>query len=379
MVGAFIAWELAKDDSFEVSVLDQDQDKLDRLASRAGSKLKSCLRIDFLNKALLSRALGNHDLAIGAAPGFLGLQVMDAVIDAGIPHYCDISFLPEDFRTLNDKAKENGVTVIADMGVAPGLSNVLTAYACGLLEQPDSAVYYVTGLPQTPLPPFHYQLVFSPDDVIEEYIRPARIKQNGKTVIVPALSGLHPVHFTGVAEELPELEAFHTDGLRTMLDTIPAPNIAEYTLRFPGTAEKMELLREVGLFSKEPVTVGHQQVIPRELFAALAYPRMKWQEGEAEFTFLRVEVTGEAEGKCMQHLFTLYDRGDPHNGFHSMARATGLPCLVTGLMLVEKEISKPGVHPPEVLGFEPAWTQILLREIGRRGLHITHEVIESHD
>ncbi len=372
-VGSFLAWELSRDDFWEVTVADRDAEPYQELASRAGSRIGRFRAVDFSSPGDLAQALKGQDLAIGAAPGFLGYRVMEAVLEAGIP-FCDISFLPEDFRRLDPAARAKGIPVLADIGVAPGLANLLVAYGCGLLDQADSAVYYVTGLPAKPEPPFHYRLVFSPDDVIEEYVRPARIRKGGAIRTVPALDGCHPIRFPGTPLEGIALEAFHTDGLRSLLETIPVPDLAEYTLRYPGTAGQMAFLRDIGLLSRDPVLLSGQPVVPRELFGALAYPKMRLMPGEPEFTFLQVEVHGRQHGEPCRHCFTLYDAGDPVAGFHSMARATGLPCLVAARMIAEKKWYKPGVHPPEDLGFDRETATCFLEEMSRKGLAVHHQV-----
>jgi len=94
---------------------------------------------------------------------------------------------------------------------------------------------YVGGLPIVRQWPYEYKAVFSPLDVIEEYTRTARFVENGRVVTRPALTDLERVDFEGVGT----LEAFNTDGLRTLIQTIPAPNMKEKTLRYPGTRNRI--------------------------------------------------------------------------------------------------------------------------------------------
>ena len=375
LVGSVMALDLAADEAYEVTVCDASLENLSRTKARAKGPLAIRTDVDFASPASITEAVRGQDLVIGAVPGFLGYAMLGAVIRAGV-NMSDISFMGEDYREWDAEAKKAGVTTFEDVGVAPGASSILIGHACEQLDRVEDVTYSVTGLPTRPEPPFNYKLVFSPDDLIEEYVRPARMKRDGKIVTVPALSGCRIMKFDIPGIPLPEMEGFFTDGCRTLLDTIPSPNVTEYTLRYPGTARDMTLLREIGLFGTEPVDVKGTKVAPRDLFGALAYPRMKLGEEENEFTFFHVEVTGEKDGKRLQYTYTLYDEKDMATGFPSMSRTTGFPCVIVGRLLAEGVLNMPGVNPPEAVGKNPEAVRRLLEELQKRGVKIASSVKE---
>ena len=308
-------------------------------------------------------------------PGWLGYAMLGAVIRAGV-YMSDISFMGEDYREWDAEAKKYGVTTYEYVGVAPGSSSVLIGYACDLLDEVEDVTYYVTGLPTSPEEPYNYKLVFYPDDLIEEYVRPARTKKDGEIKTIPALSGCRAMKFDIPGIKLPEMEGFFTDGSRTLLDTIPSPNVTEYTLRYPGTAARMEFLRAVGLFGTEPVDVKGVKVSPRDLFGALAYPEMELKPEENEFTFYHVEVTGRKDGRKLQHQFSLYDEKDMKTGYPSMSRTTGFPCVIVGRLLAEGILKNPGVNPPESIGKNHKAVEIFIEELKKRDVKIHHKIAE---
>ena len=186
----------------------------------------------------------------------------------------DISFMPEDFLKLDDLARKHDVTAIVDCGVAPGMGNLILGHHDREMEV-DSFRCYVGGLPQIRKWPYEYRAVFSPTDVIEEYTRPARFVQNGSQVVRPALSDIELRDFPGVGT----LEAFNTDGLRTLMRTLNAPSMKEKTLRYPGHANLMRIFRESGFFGETPIEVDGQQVIPLSVSSRLLFRQWRLAPG----------------------------------------------------------------------------------------------------
>ncbi|MDR3321495.1 MAG: saccharopine dehydrogenase NADP-binding domain-containing protein [Synergistaceae bacterium] len=375
LVGSVMALDLAGDEKYEVTVCDADRARLERTKTDSGGRIIAKDDVDFSSPDSITGAVKGQDLVIGAVPGSLGFAMVGAVIRAGAD-MSDISFMAEDYREWDAEAKKYGVTTFEDVGVAPGSSSILIGYACDMLDEVEDVTYYVTGLPTEPEEPFNYKLVFSPDDLIEEYVRPARTKKNGEVMTVPALSGNKLIKFDIPGIKLPEMEGFFTDGSRTLLDTIPSPNVTEYTLRYPGTAARMEFLREVGIFDTEPVDVKGTKVRPRDLFGAIAYPRMRLARGENEFTFYHVEVTGRKDGKRLQYRYSLYDERDMKTGYPSMSRTTGFPCVIVGRLIADGVLKMPGVNPPESVGKNHKAVGIFIEELKKRGVKIHHSIEE---
>ncbi|MCK5245755.1 saccharopine dehydrogenase NADP-binding domain-containing protein, partial [Candidatus Bipolaricaulota bacterium] len=315
-VGSAMAVDLAKDERFDVRVVDRDTNQLAQMEQRHGILGE---RVDFSLPSTVTRAVQDADLVISAVPGFLGFRTLQAVIEAG-KNVVDIAFFSEDPFELDELAKRAGVTAIVDCGVAPGMSNLLVGHASSLLDQTEFVSIYVGGLPENREGLFEYRAVFSPIDVIEEYMRPARIVVDGKTVVREALSEVEILHFLDAGD----LEAFNTDGLRTLAHTIDAPNMIEKTLRYPGHAEKMQMLRDMGLFSTEMVELQDgASVRPIDLTTTLLFPLWELKEGERDLTVMRIQVSGIKDGISVRYTYDLLDRFDTVSGTTSMARTTG--------------------------------------------------------
>jgi len=366
LVGRLIAIDLASEPSIRVRAFDRSEDALAGLKKAAPSVTTAVA--DLASAADVARAVEGADAVAVAVPGFLGHALLARVLASGKPA-ADISFSPEDPFALDDAAKEAGVAAVVDCGVAPGLSNLLVGRSAQELDQVDSVSILVGGLPVRRVWPWEYRAVFSPSDVLEEYTRPCRIRRGGREVVVPALSEPELIHF----EEAGTLEAFLTDGLRTLLRTQSAPDLVEKTLRYPGHAEKLRLLREAGFLSAAPIDVGGARVSPRELTERLLFPSWELPPGEDEFTVMRVELCGKRAGAARSIAWTLFDRTDPATRFTSMARTTGFPCAVITRMLLEGAWRRPGIHPLEHLGVDAAVTERILRDLAQRGVRVRRE------
>ena len=361
LVGAPMARDLAAGGECTLTVVDRDRRALDRLAATAAGIATA--QADLADPATVTELCGGQDLVLSAVPGFLGYQTLRAVIASGTD-VVDIAFFAEDPFTLDALARERDVTAIVDCGVFPGLGSALVMHAVGQLDRTDSVLVHVGGLPQRRDWPWEYRAVFSPSDVIEEYLRPARYVEGGEVVTRPALSDPELIEFPGVGI----LEAFNTDGLRTLIRTIAAPEMKEKTLRYPGHIEKVRLLRECGFFGEEPVEVAGQQVRPRDLAERLLFPMWKLEEGEGDLTVLRIEVCGERAGRPARRGWELLDRFDATAGVTSMARTTGYTATMALRLLARGLYTRKGISPPEYLGREARHLDFLLTGLRERGV-----------
>ncbi len=368
MVGGAMALDLAKDERFEVTVVDYNADALAKVA--AAGKLK-VLHRDLKDPAGVRELAGDFDMVVNAVPGFMGFQTFKAVIQAG-KDIVDISFFIEDPFTLDEMAREQNVTAVMDCGVAPGMCNVLIGDAHHLLDTTENVVYYVGGLPELREWPYEYKAVFSPVDVLEEYTRPARFIVGGTTVVKPALSDPELMNFPGVGT----LEAFNTDGLRSLVRTIKASNMLEKTLRYPGHIEKMRILRETGFFSKEEVSVGGVKVRPIDLTSSLLFPKWKFTEEDVDITVMKVVVEGLKNGKRTRFTWDLFDRKDEKSGIHSMARCTGYAATVALRMIADGVFTDKGVIVPEYFGAQSKCVDYLLKGLRERGVVYKEKVEE---
>lgn len=368
MVGAVVAADIAADDRFEVTIADRSDDHLARAAARCAGRARTVVA-DLADPAVVKRLAGEADLVLGALASHIGYAALEAVIDAGTP-YSDISFMAENALDHDAKATAAGVTCVVDIGVAPGMSNLLAGAAAHRMDQCDRIEIYVGGLPVERRWPFQYKAGFAPADVIEEYTRPSRIVERGQVVVRPALTEPELMDFPRIGT----LEAVNTDGLRTLADTLDVPNMVEKTLRYPGHYELMRVFRETGLFSKEPIEVGGQRVVPLEVTSALMFPKWTYEEGERDLTVMAVIAEGVLGGKPTRLRWDLYDEYDPEQKATSMSRTTAFPCAIVARLIHEGKITTPGVLPGERLGAMPGVLETVLEELGKRGVRYTETV-----
>lgn len=361
LVGAAIARDLARETDLEVTVADANAEALHRVKAQAPIAIREA---DLSRPSEITLAVREADAVVGALPGRLGFAMLETVLRAG-KSIADISFSPEDPLSLDDLARERGVTAVVDCGVSPGLSNFAVGRAAAALEEIDEVTILVGGLPVDRARPFGYAIVFSATDVIEEYTRPARFVEEGRVVTREALSEVETIDVPGVGT----LEAFLTDGLRTLLATVRARSMKEKTLRYPGHADAMRSLRECGFFATEHIEMNGVSVAPRALTERLLSRAWNLAENEREFTVLRVAVSGrDATGVSRRYGFELLDRTDTETGATSMARVTGFPCAVMATMLARGEYRDPGVRPPEFLAKNPGASARFLEALRARGL-----------
>ncbi len=370
MVGSVIAADLADDAEFEVTIADVRADALRIAEVRAKGRIRT-IRADLAEPNTVAKTVADFDIVLGALASPIGFQTLRAVIEAG-KNFCDICFMSEDALELDELAKQRGVIAVVDCGVAPGMSNMLAGYGATLLDRCEKIEIYVGGLPRDPKPPFFYKAAFSPHDVIEEYTRPARLVEDGKIVVREALSEVESIELPGVGN----LEAFNTDGLRSLIHTMDVPWMTEKTLRYPGHVQIMQAFRDAGLFSRETITIGDTTVRPLDVTSALLFPKWMYAEGEEDLTVMRIVVEGSKNGIACRHIWDLLDYYDRQTNTTSMSRTTAFPCAIVARMIVSGQINQTGVIPPELLGRRPDLMTSVLGELARRGVKFK-ETIEK--
>jgi len=356
MVGRVMALDLAA--AFEVTVVDISPDNLARLGGAAVKTVRS----DLSSPAAVGAAVKGADLVIGSVPGAMGFATLREVIAAG-RDIVDISFFPEDALALDQAARAAGVTAVVDCGVAPGMSNMILGYHAARMSVERFACY-VGGLPVRRDFPFEYKAPFSPADVIEEYVRPARYVENGHLVVRPALSDVEKMDFP----EIGTLEAFNSDGLRSLVKTMKVPNMIEKTLRYPGHVELMRALRDSGFFGTEAIEVRGVRVRPLDATSAVLFKQWLLHEEDDEFTVMRILVEGTDAGRAKRFQYDLFDRRDRATGFSSMARTTGFPATAVARLILDGRLRRPGVVPPELLGAEGAVFDAVMSDLAARGV-----------
>lgn len=323
------------------------------------------LELDFTDREAVLDAMAGNEVVLSAAPYYLNLDLARRAAEAAI-HFADLGGNTEIVRAelgLDAGAREAGVAVVPDVGLAPGLADVLAWEGVRRLDRTRRVRMYVGGLPQHPKPPLDYQLVYSLEGTLDYYTTPSWILREGRPVQVEALSGVEELEF----DEVGRLEAFHTAGGASLLPWElegRVESLAYKTLRYPGHAASMRTIRDLGLLSEEPVAVDSTEVVPRQVFIACAEPRLT-RADEPDLVALRVLVEGEREGKLVRLAWELLDRENPETGITAMERVTGFSLAIAGLLLGRGEIA-PGAAP----AYRAVPYEAYLAELERRGVRV---------
>lgn len=329
------------------------------------------LQLDFSDVGAVAAAMADQDVVLSAAPYYFNPEMTRLAIHAGADYSdlggnTDIVF---EQLEMNAAAVESGSTVIPDVGLAPGIVNVIAAEGIRLLDEIESVKMFVGGLPQHPEPPLNYQVVYSLEGALDYYTTPAWIIRDGEAIEVDALSETEEVSIDGLGP----LEAFHTGGGTSTMPWRYNDRVKrlEYkTLRYPGHGAIMRDMRTLGLLENEPIQVRGVEVRPRDVFIRCVTPHLT-RPDDPDMVVLRVEATGTAGGAAVTHRWNMLDRRDEQTGITAMERCTGYTLSITGLLMGRDVIAKPGVMPPD----EAIPAETLLEELGKRGVVVEHEVV----
>ncbi len=366
-VGHAIARDLAATPGWAVTSSDVSSSNLERLQ---GFPDIDTVQADLAQPDTVKELAREVDIVVGAMPSYLGFQTLQAVLESG-RDFVDISFFEEDPLVLQSLAIEHDCTAVVDCGVAPGCDNLILGRMLETMDRVDHFVCYVGGLPLERALPWEYKAPFAPNDVLNEYLRPARWRRQGKTVVSEPLTEVEPVEIPGIGT----LEAFLTDGLRSLLTTVDVPDMQEKTLRYPGHAAKVLLLKESGLLSADPIRVGEVEVSPLEVTSQRLLPKWELRPDEPEFTALRVVVEGTHQGQTERRTFDLLDFRDPDTGFSSMARTTGFTCAAMARAVASGTFRQSGLFAPEQVGRDRATYDAVFGDLAARGIEL-NEAIE---
>ena len=340
MVGSAMAKDLSN--NHNVLLTDLNASVLENVKNSFSSI--ETLQLDVTNDIELSNAVKDKDLVLSAVPGFLGYKTLEKIIRLK-KDVVDISFFPENALDLTELAVENNVTAIVDCGVAPGMDNVILGYY-NETHKLESFECLVGGLPKEKKWPFCYKAPFSPIDVIEEYTRPARYVENGNLIVRPPLTDCEFIEF----EKVGTLEAFNSDGLRSIIYTMPhIKDMKEKTLRYPGHVEYVKVLKDSGFFSDE--VSKDFNISPLDFTSKILFKEWKLDPMEEEFTIMRVTLVGtDKSGKKEQIIYDLYDEFCKETNVSSMARTTGYTATAAVNLFLDGLFNEKGVFPPELVG-----------------------------
>lgn len=372
MMGQVVAKDmLDTEPDAEVALYDASPEALGRATELLGGPRFTAHTVDARDPAEMVRALKGKDVAIGALPHGLSFGLVQSAVEAGTSLVDLVGSGSWKRAPLNQRARDAGCLIIPGCGVAPGVSNMCVGRGVELLDQAQTGVIYVGGIPKVKAEPLFYQTVYLMESVLNAYGRDATIVVNKKEVKVPPLSGLETISFPG---PIGELEAFYTDGLAslpiTMMDAFE-DKLYEKTLRYPGHAERVELLKACGLIDEKPVAVGDATVSPRAVLLKLLEDDLRLGP-EGDILAMRIVVEGTKGAETKKHTFELVDYMDPETKYTAMARTTGFPATCAARMIAGGELTDTGVLFPEQVFLGERFEK-LIAALATKGVKVTHE------
>ncbi len=369
-IGSVVTRDLAENlPTARIMLADFDAERAQKVAAGIGRSNVSWIQTDASNHNKLVTTLKKFDLAVGTLPGHLGFQACKAAIAAGVD-MVDVSYMPQDVMSLQRAALKAKMCLVPDCGMSPGLGNMLIGHAVSRLDSVDSVHILNGGLPEKPVPPLGYVITWSASDLIDMYSRKVTIVRQGKTTRVKALTGLEETTFPGIGE----LEAFYTDGLRTLLRTVRGVHeMWEKTLRYPGHVEKIRLLQALGFFDEKPVEVRGVSVSPKDVATRLFEKKLRKPEVR-DIVAISIKVSGTKNDHNQTYSYRVFDRFDVRGKVTAMARTTAYSASVVAQMLAQKMVEDKGVVPPESIGMNDRLYRKFVKEMDNRRINIQESI-----
>jgi lysine 6-dehydrogenase len=367
MMGNAVAYDLARNrPDAEIVLADRDF-ALARKHALAIGKNVTPMELDVNNGAELWATLEGSNAAVSAISYNVNYAITLAAIEAGVP-LCDLGGNMDVVRQqlqLNDEALRKNITVVPNCGLAPGLAGILAVTGAKEFDELEAIRMRVGGLPQHPRPPLNYQIVFSAEGLINEYVENSEVIRNGARTSVPSMTELEEISFPA---PFGTLEAFHTSGGASMLPQMFEGRVKELdykTIRYPGHCEKIRLLIDLGFTDVEPMIFANIVKTRREFFAELL--RNKLNYNDKDLVLLRVTITGRRQGCSATLAYELIDYYDESTDMTAMMRTTAFPTSVIAQMLAQGDITAKGVLLPE----QCVPGDLLIKRLEQRRIHIS--------
>ena len=372
-MGVLLAKDLIGSDAdSQVTLVDKSSDQLEQAAEFIRSERLFPVQKDMEAEEQRKEMIEGKDVALCALLHKHSLPLLETSARQGV-HFVDlVGEAPSERLRYDEEAKNKGICLISGLGVSPGITNVCVGRGVHLLDETDRALIYVGGNPVHPRPPLDYRIVYAVESLLDFYERKALILKNGKTQKVEALSGIESISFPA---PFSEMECFYTDGLNSLIHTMAGKvkdELAEKTIRHRGHAQGIMTLKECGLFSRQPVQIGGQQVTPRNILEKVLDSEMKLGD-EEDVTLLRIVVEGKRAGEPETHIFEMIDRSDPLRKYTSMAKTTSFPASIAAQMIASGRITQKGSLFPEDI-FHDELYQPFTDELKKRGVTVTHRI-----
>ena len=369
-MGVVLAKDLIESDpECQVTLVDIDFERLGQAKEFIGSDRLIPVQRDIEDENQRMEVMEGKDVALCALLHAQSLISLDAAVTKGV-HYIDlVGEAPLERMKHDSRAKEKGIAVISGLGVSPGITNICVGRAVHLLDEAEKGIVGVGGVPVEPKPPLNYRIVYAVESLLGLYERDVLVLKDGKIERVDPLTGLKQIEFE---DPFSEMEWFYTDGLNSMTYTLQGKimDLAEKTIRHRGHVAGIRTLKECGFFSRVPVVVDGQKVVPRRMLEVVLDERLKLGE-ERDATLLRIEVSGKKDGKDVTHVFEMVDYFDTGKNYSSMGKTTSFPASIGAQMIMSGQITQRGVLFPENV-FDADLYDLFMAGLAARGVEVSH-------
>ncbi len=349
-----------------VTIADQDRELAVAAAAKIGSDRVTAIGLDVSVSDAAADAMAGHDAAISCVNYWFNEELSRIAI-ATRTNFCDLggnNTIVDRQLALDAEAEEAGINIVPDCGLAPGMVSVLAMHGMARFDSVSEVHIRVGGLPQDPKPPLDYQLVFSVEGLINEYIEKARVIRGGEIVEVDSLTEIEDLSFDG----FPPLEAFQTSGGTSTLPESLKGRVSELdykTIRYAGHCAKFKAMADLGLCSSDRIAVDGNEVVPRRVLGRLL--EMNLPADGPDLVLVRIEFEGVSGGKPTKLVYDIVDKQDEETGLSAMMRTTAFPASIIAQMLARGEVSRRGATPQEAV-IDP---DAFVSELSRRGIEIT--------
>jgi len=351
-----------------VTVADFDLKKAEAVADAVDAGRVVPHHIDASNQSDVAQLMRGHVSVISCVNYWYNASLSRAAIDTGT-NFCDLggnNYIVDEQLAMDDAAKAAGVNIIPDCGLAPGMVSILAMHGAARFDSVDEIHIRVGGLPQDPHPPLNYQLVFSVEGLINEYLEVARVIRDGRVTEVPSMTEIESLSFEG----FPPLEAFQTSGGTSTLPDTFLGKIRELdykTIRYAGHCEKFKTMMDLGLCSSDEIVVDFQKVIPRKVFGELLQQHLP-ADGP-DYVLVRLDFAGTNDGQAKKLRYDIADKLDAATGMSAMMRTTAFPASIIAQMMARGDVLSRGATPQEK-AIDP---DKFVAELTRRQINIKSE------
>jgi len=349
-----------------VTVADFDLKKAEAVASAVGTSRVDARQIDASNYDDVVKLMRGRDSVISCVNYWYNVALSKAAIETGA-NFCDLggnNYIVDEQLALDTEAKAAGINIIPDCGLAPGMVSILAMHGAAKFDSVEEIHIRVGGLPQDPQPPLNYQLVFSVEGLINEYIEVARVIRDGQIIEVESMTEIESLTF----DDFPPLEAFQTSGGTSTLPDTFLGKIRELdykTIRYAGHCEKFKTMMDLGLCSSDEIVVDFQKVKPRKVFGELLQKHLP-ADGP-DYVLVRLDFVGTKGGETKLLCYDIVDKQDEATGMSAMMRTTAFPASIIAQMMARGDVLSRGATPQET-AIDP---EKFVTELTRRNINIS--------